>query len=283
MRIVYKMLALNNVEHGKSSCTCQMVTAKCCAELSVFRFEIRRDKYGTHGEAVTYAFGYGDDVGTYAEPLMREELARTAVAALYLVAYQHGTILAAGCLKSLGKLLCGELYAAHTLYALYDAGANVALGEFGLPCSEVVYGQVGYVVVGVYGCYNLRIVGGFYGKRGASVERLLGRKHARASRFKRSQLQRVLVSLGSAVDQEQLIVVVTAQFAESFGKLTLKVVDYRVAVKAESIELLCEFLYIMRMAVANAYNGMTAVKVEILLSLVVPNRTATTFYYVNVE
>ena len=53
--------------------------------------------------------------------------------------------------------------------------------------------------------------------------------------------------------------------------------------KAHGIELLCEFLYIMRMAVANAYNGMTAIKVEILLSLVVPNRTATTFYYVNVE
>ena len=81
MRIVYKMLALNNVEHGKGCCTRQMVTAKGCAELSVFGLEVGRDKYGTHGEAVTYAFGYGDKVGTYADPLMSKELARTAVAA----------------------------------------------------------------------------------------------------------------------------------------------------------------------------------------------------------
>lgn len=92
MRIVYKMLALHNIKHGKSSSTRQMVTTKGCAELSVFGLEVGRDKYGTHGEAIAYAFSHGDKVGTYAEPLMREELARTAVAALYLVAYQNSTV-----------------------------------------------------------------------------------------------------------------------------------------------------------------------------------------------
>ena len=94
------------------------------------------------------------------------------VAALYLVAYQYGTILAAGCLKSLGKLLSGKLYAAHTLYALYDAGADVALSQFALPCLKVVKRQISYVIVGIDGRDNLRIVCRFNGKRGASVERL---------------------------------------------------------------------------------------------------------------
>lgn len=157
MRIVYKMLALHNIEHGKSCCTRQMVTAKCCSELSVFGFEVGRDKYGTHGEAVAYAFGHGDKIGTYAEPLMSKELARTAVTTLYLVAYQHSTVFLACCLKSLGKLLSGELYAAHTLYALNDAGADIALSQFALPCLKVVKRQISYVIVGIDGRDNLRM------------------------------------------------------------------------------------------------------------------------------
>ena len=231
--VVDEVFAFYYVEHGQCCGAGHVVAAEGGAQLSVFRFEVGRDEHGAHGKAVADAFGHGDEVGAYAKPLVGEELARTAVAALYLVADEHCAVLLAGCLKPFCEGFVNHLYAAHALYALNDAGANVALGEFGLPCGEVVYGQVGYVVVGVYGCYNLRIVGGFDGKRCASVERLLGRKHARASRLERSQLQRVLVGLGSAVYEEQLVVVVAAQFAKPFGKLTLKVVDYRVAVKAE--------------------------------------------------
>ena len=101
--------------------------------------------------------------------------------------------------------------------------------------------------------------------------------------MERSQLHGVLVGLGSAVDQEQLIVVVTASFAQTCGELLLQGVDNRVGVEAQTVELTLESLDVMRMAVADAYHRVTAVEVEIVLTFVVPDGASAAFYYVYVE
>ena len=45
------------------------------------------------------------------------------------------------------------------------------------------------------------------------MERLLAREHPRPAVSKRCQLQGILVCLGAAVDEEQLVVVVAANLA----------------------------------------------------------------------
>ena len=164
-----------------------MVAAERGAELSVDGFELGRNEYSAHREAVADAFGYSDDVGAYAEPLVGEEATAASVAALYLVADKHCSVLLAELMQALGKLGCGQLDAANALNALQDDSAHVALAQL-----------------------NLRVVRCFHGERRASVESLLTREDARATVVERSQLQGVLVGLGTAVDEKQLIVVVAA-------------------------------------------------------------------------
>ena len=214
---------------------------------------------------------------------MGEELAAASVAALYLVADEHRSVFAARCLQTLGKLGCGETYAAHTLYALQYDCRHIALCQLSLPWLKVVERQISHVAVGIYGSDDFRIVGGFHCQRRAAMECFLCRKYAFAAGVERSQLHGVLVGLGSAVDQEQLIVVVTASFAQTCGELLLQGVDNRVGVEAQTVELTLESLDVMRMAVADAYHRVTAVEVEIVLTFVVPDGASAAFYYVYVE
>ena len=100
------------------------------------------------------------------------------------------------------------MYATHTLYALQYHGTDVALSQFLLHGLNIVEGQVGDVAVGIDGGNDFGVVCGFYGQRGAAVERLLERYHAGSSVGERGQLEGVLVGLGAAVNQEQGIVVV---------------------------------------------------------------------------
>ena len=73
----------------------------------------------------------------------------------------------------------------------------------------------------VDGGNNLRIVRHLYCQTRAPVESLLAAEHTRIARLKRSQLQRVLIGLGTAVDEEQLVVVVATDLAQSFSQLHL--------------------------------------------------------------
>lgn len=154
-----------------------------------------------------------------------------------------------------------SFYSAHSLYALNNAGADIALGKLCFPRLKVVDGQVSYVAVGVDGRYYLRIVGRLDGQRRASVESLGSRQHARTSRLERRKLQCVLVSLGSAVDQEQLVVVIPASLAQPFGQPALQSIYHRVAVKAEGVQLFGHLLNVVGMAMTYANDGVAAVKV----------------------
>ena len=178
---------------------------------------------------------------------MSEELTAAPVAALDLVADQNRAILLAGSCQTLGKLLGGELDAAHTLNALQDDGTDVALLQLSLPGGQVVHRQIGHVAVGVDGGDNLRIVGHLYGETCAPVEGLLGREHARAAIGKRGQLQCVLVGLGTAVDEKQLVVVVARDAAQSLGQLHLQLVHHGVRVEPQLADLFCDLLDIVRM------------------------------------
>ena len=185
--------------------------------------------------------------------------------------------------QALRELRRGQPYAADSLYALNDAGADVALGQLGLPRGEVVQRQVADVAVGVDGRYNLRVVGGFDGQRRAPVERFLGREHAGAPVGKRGQLQRVLVGLSPAVDEEQLVVLIAAGPAKPFGQLCLQPVDDRVAVEAQAAQLRCHHLNVVGVAVAYAYHGVAAVKVKVLTAIGIPHVAAAALDDVYVE
>ena len=139
------------------------------------------------------------------------------------------------------------------------------------------------MAVGVDGGNNLGVVGHFDGQRGAAVESLLGTEHTGAAVGERRQFQRVLVGLGSAVDEEQLVVVIAADLAQSLGQLLLQLVNHRVRVEPNLIELLRHLLYVVRMRMSDGDDGMTAVEVQIFLPLVVPYVATLSFHNVYVE
>ena len=156
---------------------------------------------------------------------MSEELAASAVAALDFIADQHSTVALAGVCQSLGKLRRSHLYAAHTLDTFEDNGSHTTLGQLANPWLEIVQWQEANVMIVVDGGYNLRIVGYLHSQARASVESLLAAEHTRIARLKRSQFQRVLIGLGTAVDEEQLVVVVAANLAQTLCQLHLQFID----------------------------------------------------------
>ena len=115
------------------------------------------------------------------------------------------------------------------------------------------------------------------------MESLLGTQHAGAAVGKRSELQRILVRLGTTVDEEQLVVVITADFTQSLGQLLLQLVNHRVRVEPNLIELLRHLLYVVRMRMSDGDDGMTAIEVQIFLALVVPYVATLSLHNVHVE
>ena len=210
MGILHQVFCLEHVEHGQRSCTCQMVAAKGGTKLSIDGLELWCDQYGSHRETVGDALGHGDDVGTDAQPLVSEELTASTIAALDLVADQDCAVLLTGSSQSLGELWGREFDAAHTLDALQDHSTHITLCQFSLPGGQVVHRQIGHVTVVIDGCDDFRIVRHLHSQRGSSVESLLTREHTGASIGERGEFQGILVGLGTAVDQKQLVVVVAA-------------------------------------------------------------------------
>ena len=91
------------------------------------------------------------------------------------------------------------------------------------------------------------------------------------------------VEMLTRVDEEELIIFITASLAQTLSEFHLQLVDDRVGIETQIVQLVGEHLYIVRMAMADADNGMTAIKVEIFLTLVVPYLAALTFYNINIE
>ena len=72
---------------------------------------------------------------------------------------------------------------------------------------------------------NGRIVSRFYRQRRPSVKCLVERYDFGTSVIEGSQLQSVFVRFGPTVNQEQAVVFVTGNLAQSFGYLLLELVD----------------------------------------------------------
>ena len=124
----------------------------------------------------------------------------------------------------------------------------------------------------VDGSDDFRIVRHLHSQRCTSVESLAAGDDARTSVVERSQLQCIFVGFGTAVDEEQRIVLVAAGFAQSFGHLLLQFVDDGVGIESQCGHLLADHLHIMRMRV-----------VEILRIVLVPHVAAFSFDDVDVK
>ena len=116
------------------------------------------------------------------------------------------------------------------------------------------------------------------------MERLLAREDAHGLWIlERRQLQGVLVGLGTTVDEKQLVVLVAADASQSLGHLLLQFVDDGVGVEPNLLQLLRHLIYIMGVRVPDADDGMTAIEIQILLSLVVPNLAAIALHNVDIK
>ena len=89
--------------------------------------------------------------------------------------------------------------------------------------------------------------------------------------MERCQFQGVLVSFCTTVDEEQTVVVVTREGTETARQFLLQGIDDAIGIEAQLCGLLCKCFDIMRMAVPDADDGMTAIEVEVLLAFVIPN------------
>ena len=92
---------------------------------------------------------------------------------------------------------------------------------------------------------NLGVVGYLDSQRCASVESLMGRQHAGVAVMERSQLQRILVGLGTAVHQEQLVVLIARDTSQSLCQLRLQSVLHRVGIEANLLKLFRHLINIM--------------------------------------
>jgi hypothetical protein len=115
------------------------------------------------------------------------------------------------------------------------------------------------------------------------VESLLAAEHAGIARLERCELQGVLVGLGPAADEKQLVVVVAADASQSLGHLLLQFVDDGVGVEPNLLQLLRHLIYIMGVRVTDADDSMATIQVQILLALVVPNLRSLSLDDVHVE
>jgi hypothetical protein len=115
------------------------------------------------------------------------------------------------------------------------------------------------------------------------VKSLLAREYTSVACFKGCQFQGVLVGLGAAVNQKQLVVVVATDLTQTLCQLYLQLVDHRVGIESHLTELLCHFLLVVRMGVPYTDHGVTTIEVKIFLTFVVPYFATLALYDVYVE
>ena len=191
--VLHQLLFLEDFEHGDGSGAAEVVAAECGAKHSINRLELWTTDECAHGVAVADAFRHRHDVGFDAAPLVGEEFARTAVSALNLVEDKHhATFLGEGA-ELVHKFVGWNLNAAHALNALDNYRCHIAFGDFSLHGIDVAERHDGHVRRGIDGGLDFGIVGGFNGKRGATVERLAEGDYAWLASVERCQLHRVFV------------------------------------------------------------------------------------------
>ena len=125
------------------------ITSRVARAATLGRLEFRRDEDAAAREAVGDALAQGDDARADAVPLVSEELAGAAVAALDLVKDEAGTPFAAEGFKLLHKGFGRQVDAAAALDALDDYARYIASLEHLLHASGVIEFAEAHFVVGV--------------------------------------------------------------------------------------------------------------------------------------
>ena len=261
--IVDQVFVAHDVEHGAGGGTGQVVAAEGGPQHAVDRGELGADEDAADGKSVTHSLGYGDEVGAYAGILVGKELARAAVARLYLVEYEYDVVTAACLAQLLQELHFGYLNAAHALYALDDDGADVAGGHLLLDTSHVVEGEESHLEGVVDGGDDTGVVGHLDCGRGTAVEGVGKGDDLLLAGVERGQFQRVFVGLGPRVDEEEGIVVIPRQGAQLVGQLLLQAVDHRVGVEDEFFSLFGNSVHVVGVRMADGDDGVAAVQVEV--------------------
>ena len=80
-----------------------------------------------------------------------------------------------------------------------------------------------------------------------------------------------------------MIIFITDYLEQTLSEFHLQIVDDRVGIETQVVQLVGEHLHIVRMGMGDADNGMAAIEVEVFLTLVVPYLAALTFYNINIE
>ncbi len=281
--ILHKTFILHDIKHSQCCGASQVITAKGGTELAVAGLKVGRDEHSTHRETIGYALGTGNHIGLYVQMLMRKEAAAATIAALDFVADEDGAVFVANRTESLEELCRRHTDATHALNTLHYDGGYIAFTQLCFKGGKVVERQEGNVIVGIDGSYNLGIVRCFYGERSATVESLRRGQDTTAPCMERSQFQGILIGFCAGIDEEELIIFITASLAEAFGQLLLQTVDNGVGIKSELAKLGIKGGHIMGMTVTDTDDGVTAIKVKIFLTGAVPDVTAFAFNDVYVE
>ena len=115
------------------------------------------------------------------------------------------------------------------------------------------------------------------------MERLLCREHTGATIVEGCQLQSIFIGFCATVDEEQGIVFVPGNLAQTLSNLLLQTVDDRVGIESQRVQLLGHHLHVVRMAVANGNHGMATIQIQVLRTLIVPYVAPFSLDDVNVE
>ena len=276
-RVLLEILVTIDIGDGYCSSHAEVVAAESGAEHAFDGLELRTDEDTAYGEAIGYALGHGDEVGLDAGSLMGEESTSASVATLDLIEDENRAMSMAEGEEVLEELIVGDIDTAATLDALDDDGRNIVflnvLGDGG----DVVQLSPKNLVLEVERGVDFRIVGDGNSSAGTAVEAVAESDDLATTSMERREFEAVLVGLGSAVADEEAIFREPAQLANLLGESRLEGIDDAIGIEGDVVELVGYRLYVARVAVTYGDYGMTAVEVEVFISLVVPYLAALGF------
>ena len=118
--------------------------------------------------------------------------------------------------------------------------------------------------------YDGGVVGSGYGERSPSMKAPAEGNNLFAAVVEAGQLQGILIGLRPGITEEELIVGPAGYFTQLVGEFHLQRDMDGIGIKTDFIQLFGDTLHIMRMGMTDRNNGMAAVQIQILLSLLVP-------------
>ena len=250
-----------------------MIASERSTQHTIYGSEHGTDKQSAYGKSVSHTFGHCNNIGTNTGILMGEELSATTVARLYLIDNKHRTRFGTNVPQSAQELVIGQLYTTYPLYALDHDSTHIAGRQLATHSIYIVQCEIHNIERMIYRCYDFGVIGYVYSSRRTAMKRVRKRNDFFLPCMERCQFQRIFIGLGTGIDQEETVIVISRRTAELIGQFDLQGIDYRIGIKRKLIELFRQLFHIIRMGMTYRNYGMTAVKVEILVSFIVIHMT----------